>query len=402
METKLRRKFVLICMSAVSIVLVLVLAVMNITNYNQILVRSDETITILSENDGKFPSTVNKNFQRLNPESPYSTRFFTLKVSKDLEFFFNDTSKIQSITQEKAKVFGKKILSLKHKSGFIETFRYEIIEKSYGNLLIFIDCYEEIEFLKSFFITSSLMCLNILLAIFVLILIFSKKAISPIIESNEQQKQFITDISHELKTPLSIIKVNTEVIEMEHGTTQWSESVHNQIGRLNELIQYLVSLTKLEEETTNTKTKFLLSETLDDVVPSFKLLAENKNMNILYKIENTNLYTGDEQSIKLILSILIENSIKYGLKDTDITILIKGNKNKCIISVENYANNLKVGDYNQWFQRFYREDSSRNSKSSGFGIGLAMANSIVQKQHGKITAKSFNGKTVVIKAELYN
>lgn len=400
MESKLRKKFILICMSTISIVLFLVLAVMNITNYHQILVRSEETITLLAENDGEFPTTLTRNFERLNVESPYSTRFFTLKINNDSEIIFSDTSKIQSITQETASHLGYRIISLKNSTGFVHTFRFKVIEQPYGFLLIFIDCYEEIEFLKSFLNASILMYLNILLAIFILILIFSKRAIAPIIESNYQQQQFITDISHELKTPLSIIKVNTEVIEMENGQTQWSDSIHNQITRLNELIQYLISLTKLEEENTQVKNKFLVSSILEDVVPSFKLLASNKNMNIVCSSEDMKPYLGDEQSLKLILSILMENAIKYGSENTDIKIHIKGNRNKCILTAENKAENLKIGDYSQWFQRFYREDTSRNSQSSGFGIGLAMAYSIVEKNHGKISAKSHDGQSVIFKIEI--
>lgn len=400
MESKLRRKFILISMSAVAIVLFIVVCIMNLINYTQLILRSDETIDIISEHDGEFPSVLNRTFERLNIESAYSTRFFTIKIDNSNKIIVSDTSKIYSINQESAEYLGVEILKFNAHSGFIDSFRYEIIDKPYGKLLVFIDYYEEISILKSFFNISLLLCLNILLAIFILILIFSKKFIAPIIENNEQQKQFITDISHELKTPLSIIKVNTEVIEMENNPSEWSASIHHQVTRLNELIQYLISLTKLDEEDTKLmKTEFILANILDDIVPSFKGLANNKNMNIVSKAEEKT-YLGDQQSIKLLLSILIENAIKYGAENTDIFINIRKNKNKCYIEIENNVENIKIGDYSQWFQRFYRGDSSRNSSSEGFGIGLAMAESIVKRNHGKISAKSLDGKSVIFKIEI--
>lgn len=400
MEEKIRKQFVIVSMSAVTIVMSLVVVVMNIANYRQIITSSNEIISVLSDNDGKFPDIISKTFQRLNIEPVYSTQFFTAKIDNDFNISDININSSKSITNEKARSLTRYAIENKKDTAIIDYFRYTIVDKPYGRLIIFVDFYQESQLSLLFLHTSLIMCISVLMAIFFLLLIFSQKAVAPIIESNQRQKQFITDISHELKTPLAIIKVNTEVIEMETSKTQWSESIHNQITQLNNLIQYLISLTKLDEgDNEIIKSDFILSDITSTVIPSFQTLASAKNMRLIPNVEPVSVYN-DQQSINLLLSILIENAIKYGDPDSDILITLTKNKNKCSIQISNNVKDLAVGDYKKWLQRFYREDMSRNRNSNSFGIGLAMAESIANKHNSTIQIKCTTPEFVTFKTEI--
>lgn len=405
MEKKIRRKFIYISMSAIVTVLMVITIALNVGNYKTINLEAEEILELISENDGRFPALVNIENTIITSETPYTTRYFSIKFDENKKLISIDTSRIVSVNSELARFFGENIISeyTSEKEGFFNSFKYVINEKPYGYLLIFLDRSAEINMLSEFLKDSVIICTIAIIAVYLLIIIFSKSAFYPIAESYKKQKQFVTDISHELKTPLAIIKVNTEVIEMENGQNEWSKSIHNQIKRLNELIQYLISLARLDENTNDfIKENFHLSEVVKETIESFIILGSNKNKELKVYINEDIYYVGDEKSIRLLLSILLENAIKYGQDNSDISIYLNkvNKKGKVLLQIKNKARGLEVKDYEQWFERFSRGDESRNSGTDGFGIGLAMARGIVQKMGGKINAKSIDGEEIIFTVEL--
>lgn len=232
-------------------------------------------------------------------------------------------------------------------------------------------------------------------------LVFSKKAIAPIAESYEKQKQFITDAGHELKTPLAIINTNVEVIEIDYGESQWTKSIHNQVFRLSDLVESLVSLTRMDEEKNQlTKKDFSLSDLVLEASEQFFEMSKLCDKQLVLEVEENISYHGNKQAISQLLSILIDNALKYGLKDNPIRVELKKQGKKIFLQTTNRAENLSTGNYDILFDRFYRADSSRNSKLKGYGIGLSLAKAIVLKHKGKITAKSPNGKTIIFTVQL--
>jgi len=234
-------------------------------------------------------------------------------------------------------------------------------------------------------------------AIAILIVINSKRVVAVITEGYEKQKQFITGVTHELKTPLTIIKGNAEVIGMQSGHTMWTKSTIEQINRLNMLIEYLISLTKLEESGALHKAKFSLSELLQENCLFFEGIAASQDKYIEYEVQPGIDYNGDIQNIELLVSILLENALKYSIERGRVKVALRLIKNRPVLYISNRSEDLEIRKYNEWFDRFYRADISRNSNNSGFGIGLAMAKTIVERHKGKITAESLDGRIIIIK-----
>lgn len=401
MERVLRKKFIIISVSVVFVVLFCIALVINISNFQEINKWANNIIELLAENDGEFSHNSERLPNQLPQETPYSTRYFTVKMDQSGNIINVDTRNIHLVTEEDAIAYTEEILDKNSTNGYLQLYKYKIIEKEYGKLVIYIDCAQEIILFRSFVVSSVLICTVALLGVFILILILSKKVVMPIVDSYRKQQQFITNISHELKTPLSIIKTNTEVIEVENGTSQWSQSIHNQIGKMNDLVNYLVMLSKMDEEgQKNLKTDFSISDAVVESVDSFFAMVTNDEKKILTKTEPGITYLGDEQSIRLLISILIENAIKYSNDKSTIMVSLYRYKGKIRITVTNMAENLKPGNYNILFERFYRMDSSRNSKTGGFGIGLAMAKTIVRNHNGEIKAESKDGEHIVFKIDL--
>lgn len=406
MVEKLRKKFILISVSAVFVVVFIIALSSNLANYAQIERNTDELLGVLVENDGYFPKKVNHDFEfklppKMSPEAPFSTRFFTVKTDNQGNIFEVDTGKISAASNEQALNYANNVLNSKKTSGFIDDYKYKIANKEYGLLIVFVDVGRDLQIFYSFLRSSLIIGSIAIIAVFIIVLIFSKRAIAPIAESYEKQKQFITDAGHELKTPLTIISTNTDVLEIENGENQWTKSIHNQVLKLSNLVESLVSLTRMDEEKNQlTKKNFSLSDLVLGTAEQFQELSKSYDKDLVLNIEKGISYYGDEQSIILLTSILLDNALKYALKGSSISISLKKLGKHYIIQTINQADDLNVGSYDIFFERFYRSNSSRNSKSGGYGIGLSLAKSIVLKHKGKIKAESLDGKTIIFSVQL--
>lgn len=403
MERILQKKLIVVCVSVVFVVLTGIAAVINIMNYLQIEKDTDAIISYIIDNDGQFPrdfSGASANLpNRFTQETSFTTRYFTVMLDEEGEILSVDTNNVIAVSIDDAYSYGTEIMELGKTSGTIDAYQYQKVESEEGYLIVFVDYSEELYIFQSFLVTSVFICAIALVGVFILVLLLSKRAVAPIVKSYEKQKQFITDMSHEIKTPLAIIKANTEVLELVSGESEWSQSIHTQVTKLADLVTALLSLAKLNENNEDVLVcEFSISDAIQETVDLFEILAEDKTISA--NLEKNISYEGDEQGIRRLISILVENAIKYGAFDSDIKISMIRKKDKICIECTNAVERIDIGNYDKWFERFYREENSRNSDTGGFGIGLAMAKSIVKKHGGKISAESIDGKNIRFRVEL--
>ncbi len=398
MLKKLQRKFIFLTTLISVIVLILLAVTINLLNYSSIISYSDDVLNILLENNLKMQNEFNltvpphPNFPK---EFSFTTRFFVLKADENNEINYIDTKNIGSITPEEAIEYFNEVNEIPNAKGTINDYRYIKAENDIGYTYIFLDMEEDIINFENFLIYSILIVFLAIILIFVLACLLSKRAVSPIINSYEKQKRFITDVSHEFKTPLTIIKADCDVIELDNGEGEWTTSIKSQVSSLNKLVEDLVSLTKLEEEQLKlTKSLFSLSEMSENIISDFNSTILNANLKLTSNIEKNINYNGDEIMIKKLITILVENAIKYS--DEIILINLSKKANKIILTVENSCKGIKVKKYNDWFDRFYRADESRNSSIKGFGIGLSIAKNICEKHSIKILAESKIENSIII------
>ena len=288
-------------------------------------------------------------------------------------------------SQKDLQSYVDKIYYSGQESGFIGSYRYLKAETKSGNVILFLNCQRDLasyySFVKSTIIISSIVILSVL----IIIVMVSKKVIAPIQQSYTKQKQFITDASHELKTPLAIISSNTDVLELEHGNSKWTKNIQNQVERLTSLVNSLVAFSRMEEKDTVERVKFDLTNTLKSRINDFNELANFQKKFITTDIDNNLYYNGDQQAIIQLMDILLENAIKYAPQNSDINISLKKNRRYATMRISNKAN-VKKGDLRKVFDRFYRLDESRNSHVKGYGIGLSMAQVIAEKHKEVIKA----------------
>lgn len=456
MIKQLQRKFIAIAMVSLLLVMIVVLGAINVTNLVHMTQRADDILNMLSENDGRFPNSQNRkpNGMKTEPatpaalsaersgdaagegnptpggskpnqdkppreaagdrglgpgrgfqisaETPFETRYFVVRTDKAQSITAVDTSHIAAITEAEARQYAKNVLADGKGRGYDDTYRFLVSEQPDGYLLLFVDCRTQMETTSSFFWNSCAISLGSLLVVFILVSVLSRRAIRPVIESMEKQRQFITDAGHEIKTPLAIISANNDVIEMTAGKSEWTASIHNQVNRLNVLVKDLLTLSKLEEGHKNlVMSPVVLSDIIKETVWSFAPLAEKKKIELdLQNIESGIVISGDEAGLGHLAAILLDNAVKYTDEGGRIGISLIKKGRGCLLEVCNTCESVPQGDLSRLFDRFYRADESRSRESGGYGIGLSIAQAIVKTHGGKISAGRKDENTIRFSVEL--
>ena len=403
MESKLRKKFIYFSVGIIAIVLLSIMAFVNVTNFYNLKRSSDELLKTLVENNGVMPSfklNDNSKEEKTVYLKNFSNRFFTVKTDNKKNVITVNTDDVFFTSASEAVEYAKDVLSSGKSRGYYGGFKYVVENTENGKLIAFVDVVKDFDVFYSNLGNSVVISFFVLGFVTFFSFVLSKKAVAPMVQAYEKQNAFITDASHELKTPLAIINTSADVLEMESGESKWTGNIHKQVNRLNGLIGNLISLTKLEESDDLDRLEFSLSDTLDDCVMDVKDYALSLDKNIVTDIEKDISFKGDEKLIRQVIGILLDNAIKYAREKSDINVKLTKQNKKIIFTVENEADNLEIKNYNILFERFYRADSSRNSKTGGYGIGLSIAQSIVLKHKGKISADSFDGERIVFTVKL--
>lgn len=403
MIKRLRQKFIGIAMLSMFVVLAIIIGAINIMNYQNIVRDADAILTLLSDNGGYFPKIKHPEekkpfpYKDMSPETPYETRFFTVSLNSEGTALSVNTGSIAAIETGDAIMMAQEIYQTGRDRGFVNDYRYMRMDTDSGAMIIFIDCHKTLNNFGGFLLSSLLVSAIALLSVFLLVFIFSKIVFKPVAESDRKQKQFITDAGHEIKTPLTIIDANTEVLEMMGGENEWTQSIRNQVKRLSALTTDLIALSRLDEGGQQLqKIDFPLSDAVAETAESFRTLATTREKNLNIQVTKDLSYCGDEKSIRQLVAILLDNAMKYSDDHGHIRLTLKRHGRGFSLAVFNTAQAIDQEHLGQLFERFYRSDSSRNSAGGGYGIGLSIARAIVTAHKGKISARSDDGKSLTI------
>lgn len=403
MIRKLRIKFIAISMTSTMMVLFLIIGAINLLNYHEMSTNADAILNLLIENDGRLPEDIyqsqRKKHTNISPETSFESRYFTVYIKNGTDSYDVDTDKIAAVDQEKAIAFARKIN--KEKKGFISKYRYVREETSDGVSIYFLDCTKAMTSFRTFLVTSIFVSIFGVTAVFILVLLLSKKAIEPVAESYEKQKRFITDAGHEIKTPLTIIDADTAILEMEYGKNEWLSDINIQTKRLAGLTNDLIYLSKMEEENTKVAMiEFSFSDVTEEIAQSFQNLAKVQNKHFTMDIKPMITLKGDEKAIRQLISILLDNAVKYCGENGEIKVSMWKKGKSTMLSVYNTTKEMKKENLDHLFDRFYRTDESRNSQTGGYGIGLSIAKAVTMGHKGKIQATSEDGKSLLITVTL--
>ena len=395
---KLHNKIFYLIYGLLTIVLVSVLFISSYRTYNIEYKEIDNTLQHVGEKvrpnndmppakpDGEEPLEFQDNRERIFVDATV----YTVTLDSDMNpnnIKNNNASNESSITTEEVKEL------LTNKKGvnnlYISKYAYSINKEK--NTMYIIDISSTNNKLRSDLIISII----IFFISEIIIVILTKKITDwitkPVEESFNKQKEFITDASHELKTPLAVITSNIDMIEGKKEDKKWIDNIKNESDRMNKLIINLLDLAKLENDNNITLSTINLSKVLEKTILPFEGIMYEKNIKLTYNIDDNIEYLCNEEQIKELIVILIDNAIKHS-KGKVIANLKKEKKN-IILEITNNGDPIPKGEEEKIFERFYKVDKSRIRKDNNYGIGLAIAKSITEKNNGEIKAESNNGFT---------
>ena len=282
----------------------------------------------------------------------------------------------------------------------MEGYRYKKADTEYGTCIVFVNGETNRGMTHQILGTVSLVMAISFLIILLLILFISKRAVRPVAEVYEKQKQFVTDANHELKTPLTLILSNLDIIESETGKNEWLDDIRSEGERMGELINQLVMLSRMDEGGGGMEAEeFDLSNMAAEMVSEFENLAAERGKRLSAAVTSGMTYRGDEGLIRRLLSILLDNAVKYCDPGGSIRVRVCRKGHHPVITVENTYRDVGKIEMNRLFDRFYRADKARTF-SGNFGVGLSIAKGIVQKHRGSITVYKKGDAVIGFKAAL--
>ena len=398
MLKKMRWRFTGAAMAAFSTVIIILLCFVNVWNYQAVTRQQDETLNrLLEAENGTHPFPGNTppggTPEHFSPEVQYMIRFFSVQYDTQGNATRINQDFIASVSEDDAASYAEKALAHGKEHGYQNGYRYLVQHSDDGTLVIFLNSERELQTIRSLLLITAAIAIICLLVVFVLVLIFSRRALRPYVRNMEAQKQFITNASHELKTPLTSISTSADVLAMEYEQDEWVENIQIQTARMSKLISNLVTLSRLDEENPfPEKQEFSLSDAVWEASEPFTATARARGKEYLLDIEDNIMLSGDPAAIQQVISILLDNALKYSSENGTISLSLHRHNKKAEITVSNTCSDDQIPDISKVFERFYRGDPSHSSQIGGSGIGLSIARATVEAHGGQICASYADGK----------
>lgn len=411
MIKQLQRRFILAAMLSLALVLVVIIGSGSVMNYCAIVSKADETLATLAENNGTFTKDSIEEYLAAKKAflcgegdpPPDISYYFVVLMSEDGQPLSVDIKNIMKVDHETAVSYAGSVWNAGRAKGFIDGYRYLCAgaQKQDGELLIFLDCEQKLLSFQNFLLTSLGTSLAGLSAVWVLLMLLAKEIVRPISESYQKQKRFITDAGHELKTPLTIISADTDVLEMQQGSNEWLSDIRIQTQRLSKLTHDLIFLAKMEEGHKAVRIQeFSISDLAEKSVQTFQTLAKVQQKNFTSRIQPGLTLCGDPSQIERLFSVLLDNALKYSQPGGRISVDLRLHRHAIRLEIVNTTDFIGREQLSRLFDRFYRADPSRSSETGGHGIGLSIAKAVVLAHGGEINAETQDDNSLMVTALL--
>lgn len=426
--TDLRRKFMIVAIAALVAALLLIFAALNIWNHMLATERVDSVISVLYENDGVFPEEWKLKDPRYKrgtfeatSETPFETRYLAATFDTTRSLTSLDATHVAELDeQEAAEVIGHMLDGVAN-AGYYDRYRFRVFTEQDGSgMIIAVDCFQQLQSSHTLLLISAAIMGATVTITGLFIVPLSKRFVDPYVRNLERQKRFVTDASHELKTPIAIISANTDLIEATEGESSWTRSTRAQTARLNKLTGELIELARTDEPIERALREDVdLASIVRREVEDFLPLAEASGKTLVCTIDTFEgaatrasvadglegisareagkaepriIVSGSPEELDRLASVLVDNAVKYCDGNGSIRVRLEQRKREIVLTVTNPCALLTTQDTRRIFDRFYRADASRSRSTGGNGIGLSIAQGIVSRHEGSIRARKLGSE----------
>lgn len=401
MFSKSRKKIILSIMSSIIILFAVTLSVILLASFREIRQKNLDMLERYVENysiDNKEKNRNNKDLdleKNPNKNSDYQlSTFYSVAISNNGSVLAVDNGNKELYNNDELTQIAKSILGEKKHSGRTSNLSYVVRDKNGYTLVAFMDNTVSEAGLRTMLRYVLIVGFTSIIGMFLISLPLSKRIIKPLEENDRKQKQFISDVSHELKTPVAIIGTNTELLSREIGNNEWLENIKYENERMGILIKQLLDLSHAEDVIVSMEninfSRIILGEIL-----AFESFAFEKEKEFIIDIDEDVYLIGNQIQLKQLVSIILDNAIRHS-SGKNININLKSKNNTIELNFINDSYEIPQEKLNHIFDRFYRVDEVRNSEDLHYGIGLSIAKAIIEKHGGNIEVLTKNRKFKLI------
>ena len=404
MTKTLKRRFIIFTMAAVTCLLLFIVLAINGLNWMMLERQSDAVLATLVDADGAFQKM---DFDRpppfsrpLDMDRMRASRFFIVHSDPSGNIVDVNIDQISAIDHETAKSYALEVLKTDDTFGRVHGYKFAVKQLGTNTLTFFMDTSDQSENFRMVFFASAAIAVLCWVILLLIVIMLSGKVIRPVLVGMEKQKQFITNAGHEMKTPLAIIQSNNDTMALIHGENKYNVHIRNQTKRLNVLMTNLLTLAKLDEEIPLPTEAVNISDVIIVLIPVYTEEAEKRNLRFSVKIEPDIIIQTNKDSFQQMMTILLDNALKYTLENGNIQVSLARDGRHIRIIEENTCDTSLEPDPERMFERFYRGDAARTQKKeSGYGIGLSAARAICENFGGRLTAEYSSGDSIRFNAE---
>lgn len=392
-----RRKIILTIMASITLMFAVTLAVILLVSFREIRERNQTTLEhYVASYTLKQTTSTNKS-QSLNDTVPKEDKtdlqlatFYAVALREDGTVLRVDNAGKSLFTEEELVKLAKQLISENKTEGQTATLSYMIANKDGYMLVAFMDNTVSEGGLKTMLRNVVAVGSIAIILLFVISIYLSKQIIKPLAENDQKQKQFISDASHELKTPLAVISANAEMLAKEIGPNEWLSNIQYENQRMDDLVKQLLHLSRAENAEVVME-KVDLSRIVTGEALAFESLAFEQGKALQYDVKENIQITGNQSQLTQLTSILIDNAIRHATGN-EIDLELSQQGYTVILSVENEGKTISLEDQHHLFDRFYQVDKVRNSEGHHYGLGLSIAKAITQNHGGNIEVSCHNNK----------
>lgn len=396
----LKKKFVLTAMFSLTILLAILITAVSILSYSNMEKATNDALekAITSQLGNHTPK---EDIQKpvfgynIGINIDWRKDSFIVYVTDERITVNTPQSNTTNLDTEELEEYVKEVLKKDTEKGKVGSYKY--LKKNFGTKgtkIAFIDVSTQIHMLTDIIKTTCFASLALLTVMFAIVYLISSKAVKPIAENIEKQKQFITNAGHEIKTPLTIIAANVDAWEINPNEHKYVNNIKEQTTRLSSITNKLLMLAKSDENgTPPDKTDICLSEIIENSIDEFSHLLNGRSFS--ENISENIFISANTMQLKEIINILLDNAIKYSTENSTIDIKLETKQGLAQLSITNKTDELPDVAPEVLFERFYRFDKSRNSKTGGSGIGLSIAEEFTKANGGNIKAQFKDTNTIV-------
>ena len=342
---------------------------------------------------------------RKSARTQYGSRFFCVFVSEDGDMFVKSRADSE-LADEDARQLAQSALSSGKTEGYLDDYKFLVDESDSQKRVFFLDCTTDLDALRQLLVVALIVggCAFVIASLFMLRL--SGLIVRPLEESARKQKQFVADAGHELKTPLSVIATNMDILEEDLADQpeerEWIDSTNRQVGNMRQLVNDLIVLSKMEEQEDDVVfSEVSLSDTAYECIQTFSQLAIAQGKELVASIDEDVFVRGDEAAIRQLMQILVDNAIKYATGDGKVLMEVTKAGRAAVFATRNdWAHDVDSRELSTLFDRFVRGERSRDRSGGkvGYGLGLSIARAIAEKNGFRLEVDEDDAGRIVFRA----